>query len=211
MKELEFVHQEATFVVVNKPSGLLSVPGRGPDRQDCVVNRLKSKYAHCIDQPSVHRLDMDTSGLLVLALTKEAQRNLTIQFQERRVEKTYVAILDGIVDQDDGEIELAFRLDPDNRPYQVYDPVQGKVGTTRWRKLGVESGCTRIEFTPLTGRTHQLRLHASHKLGLGYPIVGDRLYGSGTAPGQLKLHAAFLAFDHPDSGDRLSFQVQPLF
>ncbi len=211
MNELEFVHQEATFVVVNKPGGLLSVPGRGPDRQDCVVNRVKSIFPHCMDQPSVHRLDMDTSGLLVLALTKEAQRNLAIQFQERRVEKIYLAILDGIVEMEDGEIELAFRLDPDNRPYQVYDPVQGKVGTTRWRKLGVEGGCTRIEFIPLTGRTHQLRLHASHIQGLGCPIVGDRLYGSGTAPGQLKLHAAFLAFDHPESGKRLSFQIQPLF
>ncbi len=211
MNDLIIVHQEETYVVVNKPSGLLSVPGRGPDMQDCVVNRLKLMFPHCIDQPSVHRLDMDTSGLLVLALTKEAQRNLTIQFQERRVEKTYIAILDGVIDKNDGEIELAFRLDPDNRPYQVFDPVQGKIGTTRWRKLGVEGGCTRIEFTPLTGRTHQLRLHASHELGLGIPIVGDRLYGSGTAPGQLKLHATFLAFDHPESGDRLSFQIQPLF
>ncbi len=211
MNGLKIVYQEESFVVVFKPSGLLSVPGRGPDMQDCVVNRLKSLIPDCIEQPSVHRLDMDTSGLLVLALTKEARRNLSIQFQERRVGKKYIAILDGIFDEDSGEIELAFRLDPENRPYQVYDPVQGKVGTTRWRKLSVEDGCTRVEFIPLTGRTHQLRLHAAHNLGLGCPIVGDRLYGSGTAPGQLKLHAAFLAFEDPESGERLSFESRPIF
>ena len=211
MNELDIVHEAATFVVVNKPSGLLSVPGRGPDMQDSVVSRLKLKYPQCIDQPSVHRLDMDTSGLQVLALTKESQRNITMQFQERGVEKIYLAIVDGIVEQDAGEIELAFRLDPDNRPHQVYDPVQGKLGTTRWRKLFNIDGVTHIEFTPLTGRTHQLRLHAAHELGLGCPIIGDRLYGSGTEPGQLKLHASSLAFDHPDTGERISFQSQPLF
>jgi tRNA pseudouridine32 synthase / 23S rRNA pseudouridine746 synthase len=211
MTSLDIVHQESTLVVVNKPSGLLSVPGRGPDMQDCVVNRLKSLFPNCIEQPSVHRLDMDTSGLLVLAVTKEAQRNLAIQFQDRKVTKTYVALVEGIIDEGSGEIELAFRLDPENRPYQVYDPVQGKLGTTRWRKLGIEDGCTRVEFTPTTGRTHQLRLHAAHKLGLGFPIVGDRLYGSGTAPGQLKLHAAFLSFDHPETGGRLSFEMPPGF
>ncbi len=211
MNALDIVHQEPTFVVVNKPSGLLSVPGRGPDKQDCVVNRLKMLFPHCMEQPSVHRLDMDTSGLQVLALTKEVQRNLAMQFEHRRVEKTYFAIVQGIVDEDAGEIELAFRLDPENRPYQVHDPVQGKMGTTRWRKLGVEDGCTRMEFIPLTGRTHQLRLHAAHELGLGCPIVGDRLYGSGTEPGQLKLHAAFLAFDHPETGVRISFESQAPF
>jgi len=211
MSELDIVHEEATFVVINKPSGLLSVPGRGPDMQDSVVSRLKQMYPQCIDQPSVHRLDMDTSGLQVLALTKEAQRNITMQFQERRVDKTYLAILDGNLEQESGEIELAFRLDPDNRPHQIYDPVQGKLGTTRWRKLFNIDGVTHVEFTPLTGRTHQLRLHAAHELGLGCPILGDRLYGSGTEPGQLKLHASFLAFDHPETGERVRFQSEPLF
>ncbi len=211
MNKLDFVHRAETFVVVNKPSGLLSVPGRGPDMQDCVVNRLKSLIPDCMEHPEVHRLDMDTSGLLVLALTTASQRNLAIQFQERRIEKTYLAIVQGAVDDDSGEIELAFRLDPDNRPHQVYDPVQGKVGVTRWRKLGVEDDGTLIEFKPLTGRTHQLRLHAAHELGLGVPIVGDRLYGTGTAPGQLKLHAALLGFDHPETGQRMEFRSPPLF
>jgi tRNA pseudouridine32 synthase/23S rRNA pseudouridine746 synthase len=211
MTELDIVHQEATFVVVNKPSGLLSVPGRGPDMQDCVVNRLKALFSECIEQPSVHRLDMDTSGLQVLALTKEAQRNLSIQFQKHQVEKTYIAILQGILDTDTGKIELAFRLDPENRPHQVYDPVLGKVGVTSWRKLGVKNGCTRVEFKPLTGRTHQLRLHAASEHGLGYPIVGDRLYGTGTGPGQLQLHAAYLSFAHPESGQRVEFSTIPGF
>ncbi len=211
MTRLEFIHQETTFVVINKPSGLLSVPGRGPQKQDCIVNRLKEFFPDCIEQPSVHRLDMDTSGLMVLGLTKDSQRNLTMQFEQRLIEKSYEAILDGVIQQNEGKIELAFRLDPDNRPHQIYDPVQGKMGTTLWRKILVENGYTRVEFQPMTGRTHQLRLHASHELGLGCPVVGDRLYGSGTEPGQLKLHAASLSFAHPDSGKKLYFKSQPKF
>lgn len=211
MREMEIVHREAAFVVVDKPSGMLSVPGRGPDMQECVVSLVKTLIPDCIEQPAAHRLDMDTSGLMVLGLTAESQRNLTLQFQERQVGKTYIALLEGIVTGEYGEINLAFRLDPDNRPHQIHDPVQGKMGTTRWRKLSVANGCTHVEFTPLTGRTHQLRLHASHELGLGCPIVGDRLYGTGTAPGQLKLHASVLAFDHPDSGERLCFTSPPDF
>ncbi len=211
VSSLEFVHQEPAFVVVNKPSGLLAVPGRGPDMQDCVVNRLKALVPECIEHPSVHRLDMDTSGLMVLGLKTESQRILAIQFEQRRVDKTYLAILEGVVEDQAGEIELAFRLDPENRPYQVYDPVQGKLGKTRWRKLGADGLNTLVEFTPLTGRTHQLRLHASHEFGLGQAIVGDRLYGTGTAPGQLKLHAAYLAFDHPESGVRQEFRIPPAF
>ena len=211
MKEMEIVHQDSTFIVINKPGGLLAVPGKGPQMQDCVVNRVKALFPDGLQYPEVHRLDMDTSGLMVLALTKEGQRSLANQFQQRLVEKFYIAILDGIIEQDSGEIELAFRLDPDNRPHQVYDPVAGKIGLTRWQKLGIKDGHTRVKFTPLTGRTHQLRVHSAHKLGLGCPIIGDRLYGTGTAPGQLKLHASFLAFDHPESGDRVSFETLPDF
>jgi tRNA pseudouridine32 synthase/23S rRNA pseudouridine746 synthase len=211
MSGLEIIHQDASVIVVNKPSGLLAVPGRGPERQDCIVNRLKAYCPACIEHPAVHRLDMDTSGLMVLALTKPAQRHLAMQFEQRQVDKTYLAVLDGVITGDSGEIELAFRLDPDNRPHQVYDPVQGKVGLTRWRKLQTTGGCTEVEFTPVTGRTHQLRLHAAHELGLGCPIVGDRLYGTGTEPGQLKLHAVQLAFDHPETGERMRFQCDPRF
>jgi len=211
MGDLTLVHHDETIVVVDKPGGLLSVPGRGPDRQDCVVNRVRAAVPGCIRHPSVHRLDMDTSGLLVLALTTTAQRDLRIQFERREVAKTYVARLDGVLERAQGEITLAFRLDPGNRPRQVHDPERGKVGITRWRRLELGSDTTLVELTPLTGRTHQLRVHAAHPLGLGLPIVGDRLYGTGTAPGQLQLHASALAFRHPASGERLTFRSRPPF
>lgn len=206
---LDIIYEDDAIVVVNKPSGLLSVPGKGEANQDCVVSRLKEAYPGCIDQPSVHRLDQDTSGLIVMALTEFAHRILSKQFMDRLVGKRYVALLDGVVEDQSGVIELKFRLDPDNRPYQVYDPEKGKVGTTRWRKLSVEDGKTRVEFMPLTGRTHQLRLHSAHEKGLGFPIVGDRLYGTGTAPGQLKLHASTLRFRHPVTRKPMEFKSEP--
>ncbi|BDQ38556.1 hypothetical protein SYK_29160 [Pseudodesulfovibrio nedwellii] len=202
---LEVLHADKHIVVVNKASGLLSVPGKGEANQDCVVSRVREMYPGCIEQPSVHRLDQDTSGLLVLALTADAHRTLSKQFMDRLVGKRYIALLDGVVEEQGGVIELKFRLDPDNRPYQVYDPVNGKNGITRWRKIGVEDGRTRVEFKPHTGRTHQLRLHSSHEKGLGLPIVGDRLYGTGTGPGQLKLHASTLRFRHPVSKKPMEF------
>jgi tRNA pseudouridine32 synthase/23S rRNA pseudouridine746 synthase len=202
---LKIVYEDAAIVVVDKPSGLLSVPGKGEANRDCVVARIKARYPGCIDQPSVHRLDQDTSGLLVLALTAEAHRDLSGQFMDRLVGKRYVALIDGVLEEQGGTIELKFRLDPDNRPYQVYDPVDGKRGVTRWRKLAVENGRTRVEFMPHTGRTHQLRLHSAHEKGLGFPIVGDRLYGTGTGPGQLRLHASLLRFRHPVTRAPLEF------
>ncbi|HEB69437.1 MAG TPA: RluA family pseudouridine synthase [Desulfobulbus sp.] len=199
------LHVDPAFVVVDKPAGLLSVPGRGPDKQDCVVSRVRDLFFDCPEQPSVHRLDMDTSGLMVLARTTEAHRVLSRQFAERRVQKKYLAVLAGVVGEEQGSIELSFRLDPDNRPCQVYDPVRGKSGRTRWRRLSVEDGQTRVEFVPLTGRTHQLRLHAAHSLGLGCPIVGDRLYGTRKPGERMLLHAAFLQFLHPQTEDVVQF------
>ena len=211
MLKIDIVYSDDYLVVVEKPSGLLSVPGRGPDMQNCVVNQLKELYPNCMEQPSVHRLDMDTSGLLVLALDKETQRKLSIKFQKREVKKSYIALLDGVVEDDQGSIELPFRLDTDNRPYQIYDEECGKMGLTHWKKVEVLSGITRISFVPITGRTHQLRLHSSHEKGLNLPIIGDRLYGTGTAPGQLKLHACYLSFTHPSTGLVLSFKSRPSF
>ncbi|HID03580.1 MAG TPA: RluA family pseudouridine synthase, partial [Desulfocapsa sulfexigens] len=167
MKTMQVIYEEPEFVVVVKSSGLLSVPGRGPENLDCVSERVKALYPGCIEQPSVHRLDMDTSGLLVIARTKEVHRNISIQFQEREVNKRYIAILDGELDGEEGIIELPFRLDIDNRPHQIYDPVHGKVGITHWKKLLVKDGKTRIEFKPITGRTHQLRVHSASEHGLG--------------------------------------------
>ena len=211
MLEIEIIYSDSSIVVVNKPGGLLSVPGRGPDKQDCLVNRIRDQYPNCIPQPSVHRLDMDTSGLMVLALTADAHKNLSIQFQNRAVKKQYVALLEGVVKGEHGEIRLPFRLDIDNRPYQIYDPVQGKMGTTLWEKIDIVNNQTRILFTPITGRTHQLRLHASHPMGLGCPIVGDRLYGNGKPGESLLLHASCLSFKHPANSKTLLFEKPSWF
>jgi tRNA pseudouridine32 synthase/23S rRNA pseudouridine746 synthase len=211
MYDVEIIYKDSYIVVVNKPGGLLSVPGRGPDKQDCLVSRIRNKYPECITQPSVHRLDMDTSGLMVLALTVDAHRNLSFQFQDRTVKKQYIAILEGLVKGEQGEIALPFRLDVTNRPYQIYDPVHGKMGTTFWKKIEAANNQSRILFTPVTGRTHQLRLHASHTMGLGCPIAGDRLYGNGKPGDSLLLHASYLSFLHPDSGQLLSFNSASRF
>ncbi len=204
-RNLDIVHADEQFLVVDKPGGLLAVPGRGPEKQDCVVNRMKAMFPGVINQPAVHRLDMATSGLMVLAFTARAHRNLSRQFSSRLVQKKYVALVEGQITTDCGEMTLKFRLDPENRPYQVYDPVHGKIGITRWRRLSISSSRTRIEFVPLTGRTHQLRLHAAHELGLGCPIVGDSLYGSGRQGDPMLLHAAELSFFHPETGEKMFF------
>ena len=208
---LDVVHEDPEFVVVDKESGMLSVPGRGPEKRDCVAERVREMYPEAPAQPAVHRLDMDTSGLLVVARTVEAHRRISIQFQKRATRKRYVALLDGVLPGEEGTVELPFRLDIENRPYQIYDPVHGKVGITHWEKLGVEASVTRVSFVPVTGRTHQLRVHSAHPRGLGIPIVGDPLYGNGTGPGQLKLHAAALGFQHPTSGAELNFRSEPRF
>ncbi len=205
------LHADADIIVICKPSGLLAVPGKGEENQNCVVSRIKALCPDCIEQPAVHRLDMDTSGLMVLALTADAHRELSRQFEHRETEKHYIALLDGEVLGESGTIELPFRLDVENRPYQIYDPINGKLGITHWKVLSTNNKKTRVEFIPVTGRTHQLRVHAASEHGLGIPILGDRLYGSGTAPGQLKLHASFLSFTHPRTGERLEFRSEPPF
>jgi len=208
---VRIVYQDPVIVVVDKPGGLLAVPGRGAEKQDSVALRVRRMLPWCIEQPAVHRLDMDTSGLMVLGLTGAAHRHLSLQFAERRVGKQYLALLEGLVAEEAGEIALRFRLDPTNRPTQVYDPVQGKLGISRWRKVETRGSRTLVAFSPLTGRTHQLRLHASHPLGLGCPIVGDRLYGTGQPGDQLMLHAAWLQFEHPATGQTLTFSLPPSF
>ena len=211
MNDISIIYTDPEFLVVNKPGGLLSVPGRGPDKQDCVVNRVRTLYPDIIEQPAVHRLDMYTSGIMLIARTKTMHRLLSIQFAQRKVKKEYIAILDGIVTGTEGSIELAFRLDPENRPYQIYDPKHGKTGITRWKSIGMEHNQSRILFLPLTGRTHQLRLHSAHPLGLGIPIVGDALYGHGVEGDQMFLHASVLSFLHPKTGEHMEFISKPNF
>ena len=208
---LQVLHEDPDFVVVDKPSGVLAVPGRGPDKQECVARQVIGAYPGCIPQPSVHRLDMDTSGLMVFTLRRESHAELSRQFREQETRKEYIALLDGVLPGNGGTIELRFRLDVDNRPIQIHDDTHGKLGVTHWERLGIEEGRTRVRFRPMTGRTHQLRLHASHPLGLGIPIVGDPFYGRGEGPGQLKLHASFLGFRHPTSGEALEFRSKPRF
>lgn len=207
----DIIYKDSHIVVVNKTEGLLSVPGKGVDKQDCLANRIRDMFPGCIPQPAVHRLDMDTSGLMVFALTKEAHRNLSIQFQDRRVKKQYIAVLEGVVEKEKGEINLPLRVDITNRPYQIFDPVHGRSGITLWEKMETKDNRTRVLFTPLTGRTHQLRVHASHPMGLGCPIVGDRLYGHVNPGERLLLHANNLTFKHPDSNEVMHFESQPLF
>lgn len=203
---LDIVYEDPGFVVINKPSGMLSVPGRGPEKKDSVITRVKQMFPETIEHPAVHRLDMDTSGLIVVSRTAEAHRHLSIQFQDRMTKKRYEALLEGVPESDGGVIELPFRLDVENRPLQIYDETHGKMGKTIWKKIAVEGEYTRVSFEPITGRTHQLRLHASHEKGIGIPIVGDPFYGTGTGPGMMKLHACELTFMNPRSGDMLTLQ-----
>ena len=196
---LPVVHEDARFVVVDKPSGLLSVPAKDPDITDNVRSRVARLFPHASGPMSVHRLDMETSGLLIVALDPEAHRDLSLQFQERRVKKVYVAVVDGAVPDGEGRIDLPHRLDPDRRPLQVVDRVHGKAAQTDWVRLEADRDRTRLELHPRTGRTHQLRVHCAHPEGLGHPILGDRLYGVAESAPRLLLHARKLAFEHPET------------
>lgn len=219
---LEILYRDESIVVVNKQSGLLAVPGRGPDKADCIEARLKKLFPQCeLNQPAVHRLDMETSGIMILALTKEAHRAMNMQFEERKVHKKYVALLDGVYrGETEGRIELKFRLDVENRPHQIYDEINGKLGITDYKIIDVEKlknkttgktkNVTRVEFEPQTGRTHQLRLHSSHcgGGGLGLPIVGDTLYGNPEDGEKLMLHAREITFNHPITGELMHFECR---
>lgn len=210
---LRIVHQDAHLVVVDKPAGLLSVPGRSPAHRDSVRTRIQELLPHARGPLLVHRLDLDTSGLLVAALTPEVHRDLQRQFLERTVEKRYLAVLERAPEhlrtQGGGEIHLALRGDPELRPRQTHDPVHGKPAHTSWRLLATDNGRARVELRPHTGRTHQLRVHAAHPLGLGVAILGDRLYGREDS--RLHLHAAGLALRHPVTGQRLEWELASPF
>lgn len=205
---IEILYRDKDIIVINKPSGLLSVPGKGEDKQDCAEARIRKLFSDAPKQCAVHRLDMETSGILILALNAKAHRLLNEQFAAGLVRKKYIALLDGILHgKPEGRTELPFRLDTENRPHQIYDAVNGKIGITEWKKISVKKGLTRIEFSPLTGRTHQLRLAASCPVelgGLGIPIKGDSLYGVCKDGERLMLHAAEIEFFHPISGEKIN-------
>ena len=204
--EIRFFDED--IVVVSKPTLLLSVPGRGEDKQDCVVSRLERDFPGIRE---VHRLDWETSGLLLLARNKAAHRELSRQFQEREVDKSYTAVVAGVPEERQGEIDLPLRCDWPNRPRQMVDPLQGKPSLTRWELLSAGSDRSRLRLIPITGRSHQLRVHL---MTIGHPILGDRLYAHDKALSmaeRLLLHATTLAFTHPVRGEALRFCDEPPF
>ncbi|MEP0928354.1 MULTISPECIES: RluA family pseudouridine synthase [Cyanophyceae] len=205
--EITVLYQDSWLIAVDKPAGLLSVPGRYSDRQDSVLTRLRLALPKGSFLQPVHRLDQDTSGVLVLALDAETHRQLGQQFEQRQVQKTYQAIVVGDVGGSSGIIDLPLWGDPTQRPRQQVNWQHGKPSQTKFEVLGREGALTRIAFYPLTGRTHQLRVHAAHPQGLDAPIWGDRLYGQ-SEPGQrLHLHAQSLQFVHPHKKDAIPLGI----
>ncbi|HTN93625.1 MAG TPA: pseudouridine synthase [Gallionella sp.] len=206
---LDLVYRDDAFLMVNKPAGLLSVPGRGADRADSLFTRVRNEFP---DAFCVHRLDLCTSGLLVFARGADLHRRFSFMFRERMVKKCYVAIVSGQVETSAGEVDLPLRSDWPNRPKQMVDILGGKCSLTRYRVLAQDSvmNTSRVELEPVTGRTHQLRIHMS---AIGHPILGDRLYGTraGANAGRLLLHSRLLAFTHPLSGEPLTFMCESPF
>lgn len=206
------LYEDAHLLVFDKPAGLLSVPGRGPDKADCLSARAQRRWP---DALIVHRLDQATSGLIVMARGLAMQRALSAAFAERRVHKSYVALVHGRTDEaatDDGwqEIDLPLIVDWPNRPRSKVDHAIGKPSRTRWRPLAYDAAAdrTRLQLAPVTGRSHQLRVHLQ---AIGHPILGDELYGPPDGAPRLMLHAESLALAHPASGQALHFHTPAAF
>jgi tRNA pseudouridine32 synthase/23S rRNA pseudouridine746 synthase len=199
---LAILHEDAAIIVVDKPAGLLTVPGKLEGRQDCLVTRLQAARW---DALTVHRLDCDTSGVIIFARTRQAQGFLGQEFEQRRAEKTYVARVRGEVPGDQGRIDLPIGSDWDYRPRQKVTP-EGRPAVTDWQVIDRHAGETRVRLTPHTGRSHQLRVHM---LALGHPILGDQIYAPETRPDhpRLMLHAETLALHHPVTGQMVRFHA----
>jgi tRNA pseudouridine32 synthase/23S rRNA pseudouridine746 synthase len=207
----DLLYEDEWLIVANKPPSLLSVPGRDRDRQDSVLSRLRQLLPDGMALAAVHRLDQETSGILLLARDRQTYRQLSWQFQQRQVRKVYEALLCGCVTINQGVIELPLWGDPQNRPYQEVNWQYGKPSVTRFQVLAREEDSTRIEFMPLTGRTHQLRVHAADARGLGIPILGDKLYGCRAVTSRLHLHARELYFEHPQLGESFHLKAKTPF
>ena len=199
---LKILHEDHEVLAVEKPAGLLSVPGRGPHLADCLLSRVVAAYPTAL---LVHRLDRDTSGVMVFALTPHAQRHLGLQFERRHTRKTYVARVWGEVAEDAGTVDLPLIVDWPNRPLQKVCHETGKQAITDWKVVRRGDGETRMRLPPLTGRSHQLRVHM---LSLGHPILGDPFYASGPARDfpRMMLHAEELRLRHPDGGAGIRFR-----
>lgn len=206
-KELEIVFEDDYLALVNKPAEFLSVPGK--QVTDSVFARVKKLYPNATGPLVVHRLDMSTSGLILIAKSSEIHKNLQSQFIKRKVKKRYVALLDGLLNEDNGVIDLPLRVDLDNRPNQIVCYEHGKPAQTLWEVIERRENQTLVYFYPITGRTHQLRVHAAHNLGLNTPIVGDDLYG--TKANRLHLQAESITFSHPISKETITITVTPDF
>lgn len=204
---LDIIYEDDYLLIVNKPAGMLSVPGK--ETADSVYSRIRHLYPDATGPLVVHRLDMATSGLLLIAKTKEVHQNLQAQFSNRSIKKRYTALLEGIVSDEEGTIDLPLCLNPLDRPRQIVDKEHGKPAITRYRVLARTESQTLVAFYPLTGRTHQLRVHSAHSLGLHCPIKGDELYGS--KADRLYLHAEFLEFTHPVSKEKVTIEVKADF
>lgn len=206
--EQRLIYLDEDLLVLDKPAGLLSVPGRGPDKQDCLSARVQARWPGAL---TVHRLDMATSGLLLMARNPHSQRQLSLAFETRQIHKHYVAVVHGqLQGGTQGLIDLPLAVDWPNRPLQKVDPLHGKPSQTRWQILEQAQDKTRLLLQPLSGRTHQLRVHLQ---AIGHPIVGDALYGADAGPQapRLLLHASALMFMHPLSGQSLHIESPPAF
>ncbi|MBT0957926.1 RluA family pseudouridine synthase [Alphaproteobacteria bacterium KMM 3653] len=204
---LDVIHEDAELLIVNKPAGLLSVPGRGEHLADCLIARLQKAFPTAL---LVHRLDRDTSGVMVFAQTRAAQRHLGLQFEKRYVQKTYIARVHGEPEQQSGEIDLPLIVDWPNRPLQKVCFETGKPAQTEWKVIKSGGGEARMRLMPKTGRSHQLRVHM---LSLGHPILGDPFYAKGAALDhpRLMLHAEELRLKHPQGGRGMRFRVKAPF
>ena len=209
LSQIQILHQDPAFLVINKPTLLLSVPGRAEDNKDCLITRLQQNgYPEAL---IVHRLDWETSGIILLARDPDSHRELSRQFHDRETEKAYTALCWGQPEQESGRIELPLRYDPPTKPRHVVDHEQGRHALTFWRVLERCDNHCRVELTPVTGRSHQLRVHM---LAIGHPLLGDRLYAHDEALAaheRLCLNASMLAFTHPVSGERLRFECPAPF
>jgi len=207
MDPLEVLHEDHEIIIVNKPAGLLSVPGKGPHLADCLVTRVQDTFPMAL---LVHRLDRDTSGVMVFAATPHAQRHLGLQFEKRYTKKTYVARVHGQITEKTGTIDLPLIVDWPNRPLQMVCHETGKPAQTDWRVVRSTEDETRVRLTPKTGRTHQLRVHM---LALGHPILGDPFYATGAARAhpRMMLHSETLQLRHPDGGQGQRYTAKPPF
>jgi len=206
-KTIDIVYQDDVMVVINKPAEFLSVPGK--NIEDSVLLRMKQSFPSATGPLIVHRLDMSTSGLMVIALNKDVHKKLQKQFIERTVKKRYVALLDGLLKHDEGLVDLPLRVDLDDRPRQLVCYEYGKSAKTKWQLIEQKNNQSKVYFYPITGRTHQLRVHSAHIQGLNTPIVGDDLYGNKAA--RLHLHAETLEIRHPITRELMKFQLEAEF